>query len=280
MNIYLSLELAGHRRGRFLTSLLRAEVCQERLPLSGCLLAIGEQFQVQREEQLSLINWSRQPGCALLLLPPYQEGKLTDFLDWSLKFLPAQPQSMVAGSISARVSNEVVFEINGRDGGYEPEWGHEWAGHSLNTKYWKAHSNSGVLVATTLPLWSISLLEHQSDVLHWLEGLYHLAGKAANSSLSEKEDLQDINLSPQDYSLLVCCYGWGVCTERELDARLKKDIIPIFDFSKINLQERFDRLGQAGLIDEQGISDTGVTELQSSSYWFYAQRLKEGELVR
>ncbi|WP_221179282.1 hypothetical protein, partial [Pseudomonas frederiksbergensis] len=87
MKLYLTPELLAHRRCRFLTSLLAIETSSAvELPESGFVLMTGQQLQGSSELQTACATWARQPGCTLLLLPPYKEGPLLSALDWVVEF--------------------------------------------------------------------------------------------------------------------------------------------------------------------------------------------------
>ncbi len=272
MKVYLEAALAGQRRGRFLQGLLAAATC-DNLPSSGCLLMLGEDFQQHPQE--TLLAWAKQPERVLLLLPPYQEGMLSDTLDWQISF-SSQPPSALNGLLPSLLAAETLFTLQGKQGGFNPELGHEWADHAINTRYWKTHSNSGMLAATVLPLWSISLLDKAEELQDWLSGLMQLAGKAATAPDTPAEQPAPA-LLPQDYSVLVCCYGWQLATPTSLQQHLQEASFPLLDFRGVDMEQSFARLSQTGLLDKVGITTAGIAILQASPYWPYAAYLKEAQ---
>lgn len=275
MKIYLSPELFAHRRGRFLVSLLDAELFPEQsCPDAGMLLMIGEQFQEAGDHQERYLSWARQPGCALLLLPPYKEGRLCEGLDWSIEFACDPLTATQNVSLPAIVASEIVYCLEGIDGRSEPEIGHLWSNHSLNTRFWKANVNSGLIAATTMPLWSISLMDHAELICEWLNWLYRQTGKVSPSANCSHHEETPCHLAPHDYTILVCCYGLGVVSPEALSERMRLSVIPIVNLEGFDLPDSFDRLNRLGLLDENGLTSEGLTHLQSTHFWVFAEHLK------
>jgi hypothetical protein len=279
VNIYLASKLFAHRRGRFLSSLLGAELFPEpSRPNSGMLLMIGEQFQGAGELQEGYLSWARQPGCALLLLPPYREGRLSEMLDWSIGFAGSSLAATQDLSLPAIVASEVVYVLKGIDGSSESEMGHLWSDHALNTRYWKAHVNSGLVAATTLPLWSISTLDHADVTREWLDGLYRQTGKVSPLVEGPNQEETPCQLTPHDYTVLVCCYGLDVTTPEALSECMRLSVVPIVNLESFDSVPSFDRLKHLGLLDGSGLTPEGLNQLKSSKYWVFAEHLKGAAL--
>ncbi len=274
MNVYLEASLAGQRRGRFLQGLLEAS-CTDGLPDSGCLLMLGEQFQQLASAQAEWLRWAKQPGCVLLLLPPYQAGSVVDSLDWQVQYT-RQPPVAANGVLPGLLAAEVMFALQGKQGGFEHHLGHEWEDHAVNTRYWKVHSNSGLMAATVLPLWSVSLLDQGTALKGWLGDLYQMAGKTAPPQVEVAGQAAPV-LLPHDFTVLVCCYAWQLATSVALQTRLQQASIPLFNFQGVDVGESFSRLIQVGLLDTAGLTDAGLVALQSSPYWPYATHLQEAQ---
>lgn len=271
MKVYLEQSLAGQRRGRFLQGLLDAAVANG-LPETGCLLMLGEQFQ--QLAQAAWLQWAKRPGCVLLLLPPYQTGNMVEGLDWQVQYAQ-QPPVTTEGVLPKLLATEVMFTLQGKQGGFERHLGHEWADHALNTRYWKAHSNSGLVAATVLPLWSVSLLDQATALKDWLAGLYAMAGKTVPLPDDDVSGQAATVLLPHDFTVLVCCYGWQLATPAALQTRLQQTRIPLFDFQGVDVGDSFSRLRQLGWLDATGLTAAGLVALQDSPYWPYATCLKE-----
>lgn len=275
MKFFLSSEFQSHRRGRFLAALLGAEsLADGSLPYSGLLFVAGEHFQASASRQQDYWSWARQPGCSLLLLPPWQEGRISEALDWSIGYSTGCPVSPTDDSVAALVAAEVIYRIEGDDGASEAMAHHLWSDHSSHTRYWKAHSNSGLIAATTLPLWSISLINQGLRVRTWLEWLDSQAGMSSVSAAATEDDAFLLSLSPHDYTVLVCCHGLNVSTPSTLSEAICRSLAPIINLSEFDLPESFARLRSRGWINESGLTAEGLDVLKTSQYWGYAQHLK------
>ncbi|WP_086134576.1 hypothetical protein [Methylocaldum sp. SAD2] len=271
MKFYLSPALHGHRRGRFLANLLAAEPLPSlSLPNTGVLLMTGEQLQVAGDQQSEYTAWARQPGRISLLLPPYQEGRIISTLDWVCEFASNRPVAPEPHSVAHWIAQEVIYRIQGVDGSSDTDSG-QWTDHSSHTRYWKAHSNSGLIAATVLPLWSVSLLDHADSVIAFLEALGRHAGKAS-APVPSKIRPEDV-LHPEDITVMVCCYGFGVATAPRLTDCLRNFTVPLLDLTQFDLPESFARLKLIGFLDDGGLTPEGLDYLQSSRYWAFAENL-------
>jgi len=273
VKLYLTPELLAHRRGRFLSSLLAIEPSSAAgLPESGVVLMTGEQLQESSELQAACSAWTRQPGCTLLLLPPYKEGPILSALDWAVEFSSDHPVVFEAASAERIVAQEVMYQLQGVDGSAAAGCGVHVEGQRSYTRYWKAHSNSGLFAATMLPLWSISLLNHAHLVTELLEDLNRHTGKA--SVPVAKDDQSENALHPQDLTVMVCCYGFEVATAASLMDRLHGYAVPLLNLAHFDLPESINRLRQGGLLNQQGLTQAGLAFLQASKYWAFAENLK------
>lgn len=272
MNLFLTPELQSHRRGRFLASLLKIVPRSESaLPKTGFVLMIGEQFQMSPELQAECLSWARQPGCTLLLLPPYKEGAILPSLDWAIQlesFSAANPQTE---SLEGILVGELSHSLHGMDG--TGIAGSVLDDATCHTRYWKAHSNSGIIAATTLPLWSISLLDRADKVRAFLEEVEKQTGKSGVHT--PKDETQADALHPQDVTVLVCCYGFAVVTAEGLLVRLQGYAVPLLNLASFDLPESIHRLRLLGMLDDGGIAEGGLSFLRNSSYWPFAENLKE-----
>lgn len=270
MNLYLTPDLQAHRRGRFLASLLAIEPSSGAvLPVSGLVLLTGEQLQASPELQAECAAWARQPGCTLLVLPPYKEGTILPTLDWAIEF-SAHLVAALPGSVESIVAGELMYRLQGMDGSNATAA--QPGDLACHTRYWKAHSNSGLIAATTLPLWSISLLNHGDKVMAFLADIYKHAGKAS-VPVAKDEPFADA-LHPQDVTVMVCCYGFDVATAASLMDRLHRYAVPLLNLASFDLPESVNRLQRGGLLDDQGLTEAGLAFLRASKYWSFAENLK------
>lgn len=271
MNLYLTPELRAHRRGRFLASLLAIRSSSEQaLPKSGFVFMTGEQLQASPELQAECISWARQPGCSLLLLPPYKAGSIFRSLDWVIELTSSPLANAPQDSLETILAGELSHMLQGLDGACSS--GALLGDHACHTRYWKAHSNSGLIAVTALPLWSISLLDHADKVLAFLAELDKYTGKPSASI--PKDEPQKNTLHPQDVTVMVCCYGFDLATADGLSDRLHRYVVPLLNLASFDLPESINRLRRGGLLDDNGLTETGLAFLQASKYWSFAENLK------
>jgi hypothetical protein len=272
VNLYLTPELQAHRRGRFLASLLGISQTSELgLPKSGFVLMTGEALQASRETQEECAAWVRQPGRSLLLLPPYQEGIVIHFLDWVVELAPSSSAAVNQASLMSRLAGEMTYNLRGMDGAYTEDM---LPGElTCYTRYWKAHSNSGLLAATTLPIWSISLLDQAALVHDFLANIETHCGLPSVSA-KEIKPQEDDAIRPEDATVLVCSYGFNVATAEGLLSKLKTYAVPLLNLASFDLPESMVRLRNAGLINDNGLTEQGMAHLMGCKYWAFAESLR------
>jgi hypothetical protein len=273
MNLYLERTLSNHRHGRFLISQLDAQPIDD-LPGDGLVLLHGKTYQgLDASQQNCWWMWASRPGCAVLLLPPYDAGPVCDAVDWNL-VLSDDAVNSNDGVIPKSVAGEVNQKITGADGEFDRSQGHQWLDYTVNTRFIKQHSGCGVFAATCLPLWSISLLDHAGESLEWLAALMILAGQPNDlDAVAVRE--QSISLQPTDYTLMVCMHAWGVHSAEAISAALNKTVIKRITIAEQDIVEGIERLIGAGLVDGEGLTAAGLEALMQSPYWGYTERLKE-----
>ncbi|MFB2754801.1 hypothetical protein ACE02G_14265 [Shewanella xiamenensis] len=272
MKLYLTPELQAHRRGRFLASLLGISQTSELgLPKTGFVLMTGEALQASRETQEECTAWVRQPGCSLLLLPPYQKGAIIDFLDWEIELALSGSTADHQALLANILAGEMTYNLLGADGACTDDMSQQ--GGACHTRYWKAHSNSGLLAATTLPIWSISLLDQAALVHDFLASIETHCGLPSVSNKETKP--QDVDETrPQDVTVLVCCYGFNVATADGLLSKLKTYAVPLLNLASFDLPASIVRLRNAGLIDDNGLTEKGLAHLMGCNYWAFAESLR------
>ena len=276
MKLYLEPTLAGHRHGRFFISQLDAAPADDS-PHSGLLLMHGKVFQEQdTSQQETWWEWASQPGCTLLLLPPYKSGEVFKRLDWLVATRESTPVSN-DGIVPDTLCSEVTLSLTGNDGEFDRTLGHQWKDYTVNTRFIKQHHGTGVFAATTLPLWSISLLDHARETLDWLAGLMALAGHATADEATEL-GAKGAQLQPTDYTLMVCMQAWGLYTAESITSVLSQAEFALISIPELDVLEGMGRLRTLGLIDDNGLTDLGVDTLNESPYGHYVQVLKEETL--
>ncbi|MCO1333157.1 hypothetical protein MO867_02270 [Microbulbifer sp. OS29] len=270
MSIFVEAKLAQNRKGWFLCNLLSADGFDaQSLPDAGLLMMTGEDFAL-RAYQAEVQAWTAQPGRVLLLLPPFSDDSdqplfNNKLLDWHLT---ANTQENIGsvGSLASLLASETELALVGTDGDSLPE--HSFENGQLHTRYFRKHTNSGMLVATCLPLWSITLLDHGAVVKSWLRWFIEHAG-VAQPVVTKHSTFE---LSAGDLNLLVCAFGFGASNlERVIESNKK---MALFDLQKLMAKERWPLLLEHGYLDKQSLSAKGQEALEGSPYWAYAQALK------
>jgi hypothetical protein len=143
---------------------------------------------------------------------------------------------------------------------------------TCHTRHWKTHSNSGLIAATTLPLWSISLLDQAALVQDFLAKIERHCGLPSVSA--EETKLQEDAIHPEDVTVLVCSYGLNVATAEGLLSRLKTYAVPLLNLANFDLPESMARLKNAGLINDNGLTEQGLAHLMGCKYWAFAETLR------
>lgn len=273
MKLFVSPDLLRHRRGRFLASILDVEEwVEDKPPESGVVLVSGEALQQSAEKRASYLAWARLPGRCLLLIPPFHLGSLIDELDWWISYASSSKHSLETKSIAKLVASEVQYQLGGRDGGSESSADHYWDDHTFHTRYWQAYSNSGMIGITVLPLWSISLMDHAELLVSFLSWFSDQCGNASPKVAIDNEEKQ--TLEPKDHTVLVGCFGLGVSSAAELSTKIIQSEVPFFDLSGFDLLASFERLSRLGFVDHQGVTEAGLSYLQESPYWGFAEHLR------
>ena len=243
------------------------------LPKAGFVLMSGEHLQASPDRQAECLAWARQPGCSLLLLPPYKEGSIVSALDWVIE-LSSQPPAQVPfapDSLAGLLAAELSHRLHGMDGASIPDA--PLSGQACHSRYWKTHSNSGLIAATILPLWSISLLDHADKVRTFLTELAQYSGRPYASITGDEPPGEA--LKPQDMTVLVCCHAFDRTTAEGLSHALQRYPVPLLNLASLDLPGSIDRLRRAGWIDDKTLTASGLAYLQASKFWSFAVYLKD-----
>ena len=146
------------------------------------------------------------------------------------------------------------------------------AGDVVHTRYVRKHSNSGLFAVTTLPLWSLNLLDHTEALVGWLNWFVDHAG-VATPVAEEKAELAAYLPDKYDLVVLLLLYaGHG----KSLAALVDNDTVKLmFDLNSLDAIKRSETLQLHGFINEAGLTESGKASLQASQYWAYAPLLSE-----
>lgn len=275
MSFYLSSALASNRKGRFLQTVAGAiPLDTEWLsspPASGLLLMQAEELN-DKQTLHGLFQWAMQTGCSALIINPQPEQhveftELQPALDWT--FAPANLISEDAGltAVLASETNQAVVGFAG-----SADHRQHMVGDVVHTRYVRKHSNSGLFAVTTLPLWSLNLLDHTEVLVGWLNWFVDHAG-VVTPVAEEKAELAAYLPDKYDLVVLLLLYaGHG----KSLAALVDNDTVKLmFDVNSLDTIKRSETLQLHGFINETGLTVSGKASLQASQYWAYAQLLSE-----
>ena len=268
MTIYLTPALAGNRKGRFLSALLGAQVADEDgFPEQGLLLSLGDELTVSTAARF---NWAMQPGCGWLVLPPYgiDDNLFSDLpvsLDWQIH----ESINNAEEGFASLLGNEVSQAWKGHSGGSEPEY-HQ-THDMVHTRFYRQKSNSGIFAATTLPLWSISLLDCDTEIEDWLSWFLTHCGQV--TEVNEPLEQSAYPLEKLDFSLLLLVFVCPGLQASELEQQASK--MGMFDLSVLDIPSRLPVLIDSGYIKEGYLTQLGEESFRASAYWAYADVLAQ-----
>jgi len=270
--LYLKGELLTHRRGKIFKSLLQVEVTEEDFPDQGiCLMFATEYQSLYKPVQEKWGEWIKQPGRLLLLIPPFHEKEIGAPVDWFVEYRMDTPKAEKKG-ISRLLAKETQFVVKGNVLQCDRDGGHCWSDHSLNTAFYRPHSHSGCIAATVLPLWSVTLIDQQTALLHWLSLLAKQAGLPPVKKPESSEALGFI-FRPEHHTLLV--HLWSIQPTSKAIALEKLEHSKILQLAPVTAKRCFEELEQAGLWKGERLKEQAELELKNSPYWIYAEVLRE-----
>ncbi|MFC3034324.1 hypothetical protein ACFOEE_17600 [Pseudoalteromonas fenneropenaei] len=275
MSIYLSAALASNRKGRFLQTVAGATPLESDWlnspPACGLLLVQAEEL-TNYEACQSLYLWAMQAGCAALVINPQPEqhvefAELQPALDWTFAAASLISEDSGLTAVLASETNQAVVGFAG-----SADQRQHMAGDVVHTRYVRKHSNSGLFAVTTLPLWSLNLLDHTEALVGWLNWFVDHAG-VATPVAEEKAELAAYLPDKYDLVVLLLLYaGHG----KSLAALVDNDTVKLmFDVNSLDAINRSETLLLHGFINEAGLTESGKASLQASQYWAYAPLLSE-----
>lgn len=274
--IFLSEYLSGVSKGRILKRLIKPEITGQTLPISGLLLISSKELNADNIE--SYVDWSQQAGCVLLILEPDEQlmklSKQTTFgLDWKLEYLE---HSLCENRVFdfQILQSEILQSLSGYSGSYEQVKHH--IGDLVHTRYIRKHSNSGMFAITTLPIWSVSLLDEANHVKAWLNWfIVHCGTKSIENHTPEV--VESYTLNKLDYTVLLLVHLLPEYSISEIGKKV--ETLGIFDLNQLDLINRYEILEKENYILNKNLTLKGISALKASYLWNYveplAQQLKD-----
>ena len=268
MNVPVVLHgpLATHRRGKVLQEALAA-VSAAGLPEGrAVLISFADAFQsAELAEQNALIEWTRVPGHLLILVPPFGPGSCERPVTWGVERLAVPPRG--GEGLSSILAPEVGYRLTGIL--QSPALaGAKWSDLSQAVGVYRLHPAAGLFVVTSLPLWSLSVLEAPREMDAWMAALVTLAGEASPAAREE-----DAPLRRDHYGLLVFLMSAAFTTEEAMLHGLRSSTI--FRFSPHQGNALLQELRQRGLV--LGVAPTAEAQelVMSSPYAPYVRAIRE-----
>jgi hypothetical protein len=267
-SFYLLGKLADSPRGKRLLKALAASLTTSIPEGGGVCLASGQDYQTRTPaEQRQWLAWAARPGCALLLVPPFQTAVRHDPSGWDVTRLENPPVLDSTAHLVLRLTLPEISVSLARglaptqhtliDGGTRIQL------HGLFRK----HPDSGIFAVTAVPVWSLALADHVSALTEWLAAWLTLAGRAPDAALPVTPAAFEPTQS--HYSvLLYLASGKFSSRAAALEALAWNDT---FELSGEDVPSLLDELEAAGLIGGGALSETGRLTLLESPYRHYAE---------
>lgn len=268
--VMLMGKLAGHARGRTLSSSVGGVSGGDEPRGNGLIMAFGSEFQDgSGHVQNRIVEWSFQPGRTLLLLPPLKLEECRVPVPWRVIHAGTIDSSKNKG-LSRLLSAEIKYELitdmqpaRSIDG--------EWSRGGVNTAYYKKHPNSGVFAVTALPIWSLTTLDHLQQLRDWLTHLHSLSGQPIEQAESAEEEAC-LTLSPDHYALMLHLVS-GHWKNRQSALRSLQESV-VLALVEVRASECMADLENNGLANDGRLSEKGRMALNASPYKAYAATLE------
>lgn len=264
--VFLHGSLALHRRGRILQEALSA-VPNPDLPEGGAtMLEFAETFQAaERGKRDQLIEWTKAPGHLLLLLPPFGPAACESPVMWRAERLESAPRD--GEGLAEVLASEVSYRLEGHL--QTPAIpGATWSDLSVCVGVYRMHPAAGLFAVTTLPLWSLAVLDAVAELEEWLGSLVQLAGQSRSP-----QPVEATPLSADHYGFLVYLLSRAFHDEKQAVHGLRSS--PIFRISEERGRSLLKDLQGRGLVD--GATPTTAAEelVTRSPYAHYVSALRE-----
>jgi hypothetical protein len=268
-SVFTFSELAAHARGKTLAISFGAEATTE-LPASGTLIVFGKEFQGDQGMATQLSQWTHRPGRLVILCPPFARQGCVVPIRWHAKrFGP------VAGG-DTKLSHILASERQHHfEGSLLPL---ERIGGAVTMAGWRKHPAAGLLTLTSLPLWSLTSLEHEPACTTWLDALIAQAGQSQPETEVTVDASEQPDLEPHDWAMLLH-HCTGPFEDRE-DSLRALDHSTYFYVEEPEARKRLDELTRRGLVNDRALTDAGEALINASTYAVYASEFRRMNHVR
>lgn len=252
-------ELAHHARGRTLAAAVGAMPGEP--PAHGVALALGKDAQQHKDQLAHWVDWAREPGRVLVLVPPFGRGACDAPVPWEARRV--DPLASAAAELGRALARERQHELRGELVPMERVAG------QVVTGAWRRHPTAGLVVVTTLPLWSLLVLDHRAALRAWLEDFVAQAG--APRGATEAPVLAAFQPEPDDWTLLLHLCTGPFSTDDAALAALAGS--PVFRVDGRSARAALDRIQAAGWAKDGALTAEGGDALAASPYALHARAL-------
>lgn len=262
---------AGSARGRRLAAVLQGEVIDTVPKDAGVCILAGQDYQEGgTEDRARWLTWCARPGRTLLLIPPFALNVATEPKDWSVRsqldLSPSSPQGILKW-----IAREVRYCIEGKLTELSALSSSSADGRMLIGSYRK-HPHAGLFIITTLPLWSLSLLDHADALREWIEEVHALAGQEQPETSDRMDTAEPEPLKRIDFAVLLHLHcGSFDSPEHALEAL---EHSALFKVPVVQAKASMEKLMERGFVAAGQVSATGREALEASPYRAYAQALE------
>jgi hypothetical protein len=259
MSAVLLGELGRHARGRTLAAAVGAVAGDP--PAHGVALAFSKDAQQHLDHLAQWVDWAKEPGRVLVLMPPFERGACDVPTRWEAR--RTDPLAGAEVELGRALARERQHELRGDLVPMERVAG------QVVTGAWRRHPAAGLVVITTLPLWSLLVLDHRAALRAWLEDLVAQAG--APRAATEAPVPEAFQPTPHDWTLLLhLCTGPFSDGDAALAALARSQV---FRVDGRAAGTALDRLQATGWAKGGVLTEEGRAALAASPYAFHARDL-------
>jgi len=266
--VHLVGKLAESPRGKRLERGLSATPTPEPPEAVGLGLATGQDYQTRTPaEQRKWLAWAARPGCALLLIPPFQTAVRHEPNGWEVARLDKPPILDHAAHPVLRLTQPEINLSLAR--GLAPTMSRtiDAGCPSQLSGLFRKHPDSGIFAATTIPLWSVALADHVPTLSEWLAAWVALAGRPVD--LAAPAAPRSFEPTQRHFSVLLYLASGKSATRAAALAALAWN--DTFQFEDADVSTLLDDLHAAGLAADGALTEAGRRTLLESHYRPYAE---------
>ncbi|HVA48997.1 MAG TPA: hypothetical protein VNH11_21725 [Pirellulales bacterium] len=268
-SVWLIGQLAEHSRGDVLAEALGAARAAEPPTAWGVCLAFGTEFQDRTVEgQAEWAEWAAPSGRTLVMVPPFRLQESSVPTSWRI-VRQNKIDATEARGLPRLLGAEVRYGLAGTLQ-TPAHLGAVWKDTVINTAIYKKHPHSGVFALTTLPIWSLTVLDHRKALAEWLTDLHQLAGEPAPAD--DESEISRFTPTADHFAIMLhLCHGDYESREAALVSLAES---PVLGLPQAVAVERMHELEEAGLMRGAQLTAAGRGLLLSSPYAVYAEAME------